>query len=165
MTTETLCNGPTRGRSLVLGLVTAMLLAGCSHMPGHMPKIHWPFGKKPVPVPQSVVELPLQSSTGESITYPQFWERNTLVIDLQGAAADGAFQALPNAERGWPVRISLRLRPGSTGSVEVHGAERVVFPIITSGPPTITLSIPVSTYNKTTQQLKVSWGAASAPIP
>ena len=165
MTIETFRNAPARGRALVLGVAVAMLLVGCSHMSGHMPKIHWPFGKKTMPTPQPVLELPLQSSTGEAITYPQFWERNTLVIDLQGAAADGAFQALPNAERGWPVRISLRLRPGSTGSVEVRGAERVVFPIIASGPPAITLNVPVSTYNKTTQQLKVSWGAASTPTP
>ena len=48
-----------------------------------MPNI-WPFYKKPKPVPEAVNELNLVNADGSPASFPQYWKRNTLVIDLSG---------------------------------------------------------------------------------
>src|SRR5262245_25811665 len=69
-----------KSRLVVLAVLCAAL-AGC----GHMPKI-WPFYKKAKPGPEVVNELNLVNADGSAASYPQYWSRNTLVIDLSGVS-------------------------------------------------------------------------------
>ena len=66
---------------LALVIACCLVLGACSSM--HMPHI-WPFYKKPQPVPEAVHELDLVNADGTPASYPQYWKRNTLVIDLSG---------------------------------------------------------------------------------
>src|SRR5689334_3153754 len=66
--------------ALAAGLCLAMLTA-CSHMPWH---------KQPAKGPQPVSELvELGADGGTTTVFPQYWKRNTLVVDLTTAASNG----------------------------------------------------------------------------
>src|SRR3954471_10830570 len=70
-----------------LALGVGLLLTACS-----TPKI-WPFYKKPKPAPEAVHELDLVNGDGTPASYPQYWKRNTLIIDLSGVSAPGSVAA------------------------------------------------------------------------
>ena len=93
----------------------------------------------------------------------QYWERNTLVVDLQGVASSGQLQLRPRPGASWPVRLAFRVASGRFQALEVTGAQRVVLPVSAgkeSQPPTLPLA--PSAYAGTTAQLRVRWGAADA---
>ncbi len=90
----------------------------------HAPHI-WPFYKKPKPEPEVVHELDLVNADGTPATYPQYWKRNTLVIDLSGVTGTGSVAARLPADTTWPVRIAVRVQPGSVEQVEIQGEERM----------------------------------------
>ena len=72
------------------------------------------FYKKPKPVPEAVNELNLVNADGSPANFPQYWKRNTLVIDLSRRAAAGrrlSRRAFPE-ETTWPVRVG---GPGASG--------------------------------------------------
>ncbi len=115
---------------LVYIAVASLAISACSSM--HMPKI-WPFYKKPKPVPEAVHELDLVNADGTPASYPQYWKRNTLVIDLSGASGTGSVTARLPAETTWPVRVAVRVQPGSVQQIEVQGEERSVLPVAPEG--------------------------------
>ncbi|MEO8016544.1 MAG: hypothetical protein ABI769_01915 [Pseudomonadota bacterium] len=130
-----------------------------------MPNI-WPFHKKAKPVPEAVNELSLVNADGSPANFPQYWKRNTLVIDLSGAGgtgmgATGSFAAKLPEETAWPVRVAVRVRPGSVGQVEVQGEERAVFPVTNEGTLPIDLQLAPSVYTPKTAAIYISWG----PLP
>lgn len=138
-------------------------LSACSSF--RMPNL-WPFHKKPKPVPEAVNELNLVNTDGSPANFPQYWKRNTLVIDLSaigggGMGATGNFAArLPEATT-WPVRVAVRVRPGSVGQIEIQGEERNILPVTTEGTLPIDLEFAPSVYTPRTAAIYISWG----PIP
>jgi hypothetical protein len=134
-----------------------------------MPKI-WPFYKKPKPVPEAVHELDLVNTDGSPASFAQYWKRNTLVIDLSAVSGMGGIAArLPDATP-WPVRIAVRVRPGSVQQLEIQGEERNVLPVTTEGVEPIDLTLAPSVYRPTTAAIYISWGsmptfAAAPPTP
>jgi hypothetical protein len=133
-------------------------LGACSSI--HMPHV-WPFYKKPKPVPEAVHELDLLNTDGSAASFPQYWKRNTLVIDLSGVGGTGNFAARLPEETTWPVRMAVRVRPGSVGQVEIQGEERVVLPVSNDGTSNIDLQIVPSVYTPKTAAIYISWG----PMP
>ena len=130
-----------------------------------MPNI-WPFHRKAKPVPEAVNELTLVNADGSTANFPQYWKRNALVIDLSGAGgggmgATGSFAAKLPEETIWPVRVAIRVRPGSLGQIEVQGEERAIFPVTNEGTQPIDLQLAPSVYTPKTAAIYISWG----PMP
>jgi len=140
-------------RALALG-VLATGAAGCSHL-------HWPWHKQPRPAPQSVHYLDV-SGTGASAVLAQYWKRNTLVLDMSGASGSGSLTLRPPSD-GWPVRLAVRVMPGSLGELDVRGAQRVVLPIVPAGGKPVDLELPPAVYPPKTMEVTVTWGPAPAP--
>jgi hypothetical protein len=136
---------------LCLGL--GLELSACS-----TPKI-WPFYKKPKPVPAAVHEVDLVNADGTPATYPQYWKRNTLVIDLSGVSGSGNVAAKLPEQSTWPVRVAVRVRPGSVEQVEVQGEERSVFAVTRDGTLPLDLELAPSVYRKATGAIYISWGS------
>ena len=144
----------------------SLVLPACSSM--HMPHV-WPFYKKPKPAPVAVLELNLVNADGSAASFPQYWKRNTLVIDLSGAGGAGTFAARLPEETTWPVRLAVRVRPGSVGQIEIQGEERSVLPVSNEGTANIDLEVVPSVYTPRTAAIYISWGpmpafAEAAPV-
>ena len=139
--------------ALIAGL--PLVVAGCSSMP----KIDlWPFDKKPPPVPEVVHEVELVNADGTPASYPQFWKRNTLLIDLTGVSGVGSVAARLPADTTWPVRVAVRVRPGSVEQLEVLGEERNVMAVSREGALPIDLELPSSVYRPATAAIYINWG-------
>lgn len=136
-------------------LFTALLsLSACA--------LHWPWHKRVPGAPPQVHELtvaPVDASGAAVPALPQNWDRNTLLVDLQGLSGEGALTLTPNAQNGWPVRLEFRVQPGSFAQLEVLGAERVVFAVPASGAPLL-FKLPPSAYQAATPRLTLQWHAA-----
>ena len=137
-------------------LALATLLAGCSHL-------HWPWHRKPAAPPPEVHELDETSECGASATFPQYWMRNTLIVDLQGASGSGSVTLKPREHTVWPVRIALKVMPGSVGELEVRAAQRTVLPVTPAGAKPFVLELSPSIYTLKTPQIVVAWGPNPAP--
>lgn len=129
-----------------------LVMAGCS-----TPKI-WPFYKKPKPVPEAVHEVDLANPDGSAASYPQYWKRNTLVIDLTGVSGTGTVAARLPPDTTWPVRVAVRVMPGSVEQIEVVGEERNVLAVSREGTLPIDLEFVPSVYRPTTGALYINWG-------
>jgi hypothetical protein len=139
-----------------------LLLAGCASMP----RPHWPFGHKSAPAPEVADEIAFEAADGSAApAWPQFWKRNALVVDMQGAGASGVVVLHPKSAAGWPVRLALRIIPGAFAQLEVRGAQRVLLPINASAAAPLDIELPPSSYARGTPSLRLSWGAAGAPAP
>jgi hypothetical protein len=130
----------------------------------------WPFHKKAKPGPEAVHELNLVNADGSAATYPQYWVRNTLVVDLSGVGGTGSVAARLPEDTTWPVRVAVRVRPGSIEQLEVLGEERDVLPVSKDGYKPIDLTLAPSVYTPKTAAIYLSWGpipvfAAAAPAP
>jgi hypothetical protein len=132
--------------------LAGVLLAGCS-------PINWrPWKRPPPPPPVPVHEVDIAGSGAEGS--PQYWKRNTLLIDLSAVSGSGSITLKPIEGSTWPVRLAFRVRPGSIAVLEVRGEERVSLPInATTGTP-IDLELTPGVYTPKTAQLSVNWGPA-----
>jgi hypothetical protein len=141
-----------------LALLAAVCLAmsACSTMSNM-----WPFHRKAKPGPAAVHELNLVNADGSEATYPQYWVRNTLVLDLSGVGGTGSVAARLPDETTWPVRVAVRVRPGSVDQLEVQGEERNVLPVSKDGTKPIDLTLAPSVYTPKTVAIYISWG----PMP
>ena len=147
-----------RNRIAAAGLAGVLLLGGCSAV-----RSHWPFGKRSVPAAQPVQELVVQpGEEGSAPPVLQFWERNTLVIDLTGVGSSGSVTLARRPEQAWPVRLAVRLAPGRFGALEVRGGQRIVLPVSAAPGPPVTAGLPPGLYDGATPTLQVRWGAAGA---
>jgi hypothetical protein len=138
------------------GFVAALvLLAGCSHFSG----MRWPWSHKTPPAPVPVNELVETGEGGSAATYPQYWKRNTLIVDLRSAAPQGSLVLTPRPGTQWPVRLGFRLTPGSIGELEVRGEQRLILPVAAQGREPIDLELVPGVYMATTAQITVRWSA------
>jgi hypothetical protein len=143
-------------RHLALAAACVIALSGCSTMS----KL-WPFHRKPKPAPPAVHEFDLVNADGSAATYPQYWSRNTLVVDLSGVSGTGTVTARLPDETTWPVRVAVRVRPGSVQQLEIQGEERNVLAVSGEGTKTIDLELAPSVYTPKTAAIYISWG----PMP
>jgi len=134
-------------RALVLALA-GVLLTACSHL-------HWPWHKSPPPPPVPVHEVDLAGAGLEGA--PQYWKRNTLLIDLSAAAGSGTLTVKPVAGTTWPVRLAFRVTP-AIGVLEVEGAQRLRLPLTQSAGAPLDLELPPGIYNAKTEALTVRFG-------
>jgi hypothetical protein len=146
--------------SVLLLLAGALVLAGCASVKAHMPAMpHWPFGKS-VAAPEPVHELEVAVPPEQTMPVVlQFWERNTLVIDLQEVASAGQISLSRTEGNRWPARVAFRMSPTRFEVLDVRGAQRVVLPVSSTGPTAVTVELPPSTYSESTVTLTVRWGA------
>ena len=149
--------------NLILMVACTLAVTACSSI--RMPNI-WPFHKKAKPVPEAVNELNLVNADGTPANFPQYWKRNTLVIDLSGVGGGGMgstgnFAARLPEETTWPVRVAVRVRPGSVGQIEIQGEERNVLAVTPDGTLPIDLEFAPSVYTPKTAAIYISWG----PMP
>ena len=140
---------------LVVACAWALSAAGCSHL-------HWPWHHQPPPPPTPVHELDI-TSAGATATYPQYWKRNTLVVDLSAAGGSGSITLKPAAGTTWPVRLALRVTPGAIGMLDVQAAQRLRLPVTPGGGKPIDLELDPGVYTPTTPQLTVSWEPLASP--
>jgi len=140
---------------LVIIATCSLLLAACS-----TPKI-WPFYKKPKPAPEVVHELDLVNADGTPASFAQYWKRNTLVIDLSGASGTGTVAARLPGEATWPVRVALRVQPGSIEQLEIIGEERNVLAVTRDGSAPLDVEFAPSIYRPNTGTIYINWG----PMP
>ena len=148
-------------------IAACLAITACS---SYTVSMGWPpIHKKPKPVPEEVHELNLVNADGSPASFPQTWKRNALVIDLTGVSGAGSVAARLPEETTWPVRMAVRVRPGSVGQVEIQGEERSVLPVSNEGTSNLDLEIGPSLYTAKTAAIYISWGAApvfaeAAPI-
>jgi hypothetical protein len=135
-------------------LAALFTLCACSHL-------HWPWHHAPPPPPAAVHALDVSGSA----TPPQYWKRNTLLVDLSGVSGEGRVVLTPAAGNPWPARLAFRVQPGAFGALEVRGAAREVLPIDSSGVKPVDLELPAGIYTAGTAQVTVSWGPAAAAEP
>lgn len=146
----------------ILALIVS--LSGCSHLSGmHWPTFHVPWQTGPAPPPPEIHELDEASVGGAPAAFPQYWFRNTLVVNLQGVSGSGAVVLTPREGTTWPVRIAFQVTPGSIGELEVRGAQRLVLPITSAGTQPILLELSPGIYVPKTRQLTVGWATGVVP--
>ncbi len=152
-------------RARAVGAVLLLsTLAGCSHVPH--PQLSWPWHHKPAAPPQEVHELTLTpGAQGGSTAFPQYWKRNTLLLDLQSAGGTGSLVLKPVPRTSWPVRLAFRVTPGQFGILEVQGDQRMLLPVTTQGTKPVDLELVPGVYTAKTAQITVSWEPASPPAP
>jgi hypothetical protein len=149
--------------ALVIGLLGAGILglAGCASVSTHLPWRH-----KAPPPPEVATALTVATPEGAAVPWPQFWQRNDVVLDLSGVAATGSAVVAPRTGLAWPVRVALRVTPGAIGAIDVRGAQRWVVPVPATGAASVDLELPPGVYQAATRQITVSWGpATAAPVP
>jgi hypothetical protein len=134
---------------------TVVLVAGCSHVSA----VHWPWSHKAPVAPTAVNELVEMGSNGTAVAYPQYWKRNTLLVDLHEAATEGSLVLTPRTGTQWPVRLAFRVTPGSIGALEVSGEQRMIIPVAQEGGQPIDLELVPGVYTPTTAQITVRWSA------
>jgi hypothetical protein len=147
-----------RGAFLVLAVATLLAVSGCATV-----KSYWPWKGDPVAPPEPVRELSVNVPADMAMPVVlQFWERNTLVIDLQQVPPTGQFMLTRVEDRPWPARIAFRMSPARFETLQVRGAQRVVLPLATGEGGVVQAELPASAYGKETQALTVSWGAKAS---
>lgn len=146
--------------ALAVGLLAAALqgLSGCASVTAHLP---WRHGAPPPPEVSRALTVAMPG--GGALAWPQIWMRNDVVLDMSGVAPAGAAVVAPRTGLAWPVRVALRVVPGSIGVIDVRGAQRWVVPVPAAGATAVDLELPAGVYQPATRQLTVSWGPAMPP--
>ena len=142
-------------RATVLALTLAA--AGCSHLSAP----RWPWQRASAPAPGPVQAHVFDISGPGAVSFPQYWKRNTLVVDLSSASGSGSITLRPSAGN-WPIRLAFRVTPGAIGQLEVHADERTTLPITPSGGKPIDLEIALGVYTAYSAEMTVTWGPTTA---
>jgi hypothetical protein len=143
-------------RRLALIAALSLSLSACA--------LHWPWKRPPPPPPQPVQQLTIAPDTaGTLAAITQFWDRNTLLLDLSAVSGEGGAILTPMAALGWPVRLEFRVQPGNFARLEVLGAQRVVFAVPSQGAPLL-LRLAPGAYHADTGQITVRWSAADDSV-
>jgi hypothetical protein len=98
-------------------------------------------------------------ATSGAVAIQQFWDRNTLLVDLSAVSGTGAATLTPIKELGWPIRLEFRVVPGSIARLEVQAAQRVVYVVPPQGSPEV-LPLAPGAYLPDTPQISLRWSAA-----
>ncbi|MGA2024495.1 MAG: hypothetical protein ABSH23_07035 [Steroidobacteraceae bacterium] len=137
-------------------LVLCAALTGCA--------LHWPWRHRAAPPPAPVQELSIQPSRaqdGDAAAHIlQFWDRNTLLLDLTALHGEGTVTLSAPASRGWPVRLEFRVQPGGIARLEVQGSTRVVFEVPPQG-NALVLKLAPDAYVQGTAAISLRWSAAA----
>jgi hypothetical protein len=143
---------------LLAALLPSLLtIAGCSHLPS----LHWPWHRKPAPAPEVVHELVITSPQGAAMDFPQYWNGNTLIVDLRLGGSQGNAVLKPREHTEWPVRLAFRVMPGQFGALEVRAHQRAVLPITTSGTKPVDLQLDPGVFIMKSPEIDLSWGASA----
>jgi hypothetical protein len=127
---------------------------------------HLPWSKKAPAGPDPVQELTITGAEGAPVTgYPQYWKRNTLVVDLQSASGTGSITLKPGASAKWPVRVAFRVMPGTIGLLEVQADQRMILPVSREGTKANDLELVPGVYTPKSPQMIVRWEPARVPAP
>ena len=122
--------------------------------------MHWPWKRRPIPPPEPVQQVTIvPDASAAAATIVQYWDRNTLLLDLTAAAGQGSASLTPIEALGWPIRLEFRVRPGSISRLEVLAAQRVVYAVAAEGAPLL-LKLAPSAYHADTTQIILRWSAA-----
>jgi hypothetical protein len=122
----------------------------------------WPFGKKAAG-PEVANALVFESEPGAAVSVPQYWKRNSVVIDLQSMSGQGRMLVKPREGIAWPVRVTLRTRPGSVGEIDVRGTQRVILPVPESGSAPVDIELAPGVVRPETALLTITWGPRVVP--
>ena len=141
-----------------LTIAASLGLPGCASVSKHLP-----WGHKAAPAPEVATALTVAAPDGAPLSWPQVWQRNDVVLDMAGVAASGTAVVMPRSGLAWPVRVALRVVPGSIGSIDVRGAQRLIIPVPATGSGTMDLELPPGVYVAATKQITLNWGPASVP--
>jgi hypothetical protein len=76
-------------------------------------------------------------------------------------AGQGSVAARLPDETTWPVRVALRVRPGSVGQLEVQAEERDILPVSAEGAKPVDIELSSSLYTPKTAAIYIAWG----PVP
>jgi hypothetical protein len=139
-------------------LLLAVAASGCSSL-----KAIWPWHHSaPPPPPPPVHALDI---SGAGASFPQQWQRNTLVVDMSAASGSGSITLKPVEGVGWPLRLAFRVTPGSIGALDVRAAQRTVLPITPAGGQPVVLELTPGVYTPATPEMTVSWGPSTVAMP
>ena len=139
-------------RNIALITALSLVLSACA--------MHWPWKRRPVAPPQPVQQVSIVTdASAPAATILQYWDRNTLLLDLSAVGGEGGASITPIKALGWPIRLEFRVRPGSIGRLEVLGAQRVLFAVPAQGAPLL-LKLAPSAYHADTEQITLRWSAA-----
>jgi hypothetical protein len=140
------------GGNLALIALLSLNLSACA--------MHWPWKRRPPPPPQPVQQVIIvPAAPVSSSPILQYWDRNTLLLDLTAARGEGGATVTPIKALGWPVRLEFRVLPGSIGRLEVVGAQRVIFAVPSQG-TALLLRLTPDAYRPDTGQITLRWSAA-----
>jgi hypothetical protein len=143
-----------------LPLLTAALCLSAPAWALHLPSLHWPWHRHHGNAgPQAVQELSVQMQTGAAKAIPQYWDRNTLLLDMTAVSGEGSAVLAPRPGTGWPVRLEFRVQSGSFANLEVSGVQRVLFTVPTQGASTV-LQLDPGVYLASTAAITLHWSAA-----
>lgn len=141
-------------RLMPVAMVLVVGLTGCTHLRSFGA---WPFHHQAAPAPERVDELLAATLDGAAqFAVAQYWERNTLLVDLGAAAGQDGMRLRPAAGASWPVRLGFRVQPGRIGRLEVEGAQRVLYSVPSSGEPVL-LRLDPGVCTPRTRQLTLRW--------
>jgi len=140
------------GAVSVLASCFVVTLGACGHMQSSA-------------TPEPVNELVETAADGTPTNaFPQYWKRNTLVVDLASAAPAGGTLVLKRREGGkWPVRLAFRVMPGAIGLLEVQADQRLLMPVAREGEKPVDLELVPGVYTEGTSQITVRWEAVKSP--
>jgi hypothetical protein len=138
-------------------LAGSLGLAGCTSL-----SVHLPWAHKSPPAPEVSLALTMAAPDGTTLSWPQFWQRNDVVLDMSGLTGTGSAVVMPRTGLAWPVRVALRVTPGAIGEIEVRGAQRFIVPMAATGAGAVDVELPPGVYVASTKQLTLTWGPASA---
>jgi len=119
--------------------------------------LHWPWQHHARRTPAQAVSV-LAVAQGARIA--QYWDRNTLLVDLTRLRGAGSATLTPlPAQGGWPVRLEFRVQPGTIARLQVRGAQRVTFVVPAHGAAEV-LKLDPGVYLADTARLTLRWRAA-----
>ena len=145
------------GNRAIAPLSAAIVLLGALSACASM-QSRWPFAAKPVEAPRPVHELAVQVPADVPMpVVMQYWERNTLVIDLQGVPDSGALSLAPETGHAWPARLAFRMPPARFQRLDVRGEQRVLL-AVAAGAEATTAELPAGVYVARTARLDLRWG-------
>ena len=147
-----------RGISCAAAIALLGVLAGCSHLP----RPHWRGpGHKAAPPPPEVHELTISRRRRGTTAFPQYWKRNTLLVDLQSGERHGRHR--PEARAGNHVAGQDCVQGHARAVRRAGGSgERALrLPITAQGAKPIDLELSPDIYTPRTPQLTVTWGPGS----
>lgn len=139
---------------LLAPLAAALLLCACAHR-AHL---SWPWHAKAPPPPQPVQALVISSEDGVPVhAFQQYYRRNTLLVDLSGAASTGTIVLRRRAGASWPVRLAFRVHPAQISLLEIEAAERLLLPTSPEAGDTVELDVAPGVYASGTAAIRVHW--------